>query len=232
MQLIKSSDQKLTCSDLVYRHVTRLIFNGRLLPGERILEDEIATTLQVSKTPVREALIKLAGDHLIESRGRMGTYVTKIPDGEIIALYEARLVVEPPLAKWAAERADDKQIEILERSLALQRTAFRNADNENFLEQDRCFHEQVACMANNPIMLQVRRSISNKVALMQAISFLSRQNNSSTAVREHEEIVLAISQRDGAAASKMMHIHIENLLNEKRLMVERRAEKFQPSHPL
>ncbi len=217
---------KSTRSDLVYEHVVRQIFNGNLLPGERILEHEIAAELSVSKTPVREALNKLASEHLVESRGRLGSYVAKIPDGNVVALYEARLIVEPPLARWAAERGESKEIAVLEQSLLQQQEAFSNADNAIFLEQDRRFHEYVAYMARNPTMLQARKSISNQIALMQAISFLGRQRSTSTAVKEHEEILRAIQQRDGERAFEAMRIHIDNLLQEKKLMVARRVEEL------
>lgn len=217
---------KSTRSDLVYEHVVKMIFNGKLLPGERILEHEIAAILNVSKTPVREALNKLASDHLVESKGRLGSYVAKIPDGNVVALYEARLVVEPPLARWAAERGETGDIAVLDESLGQQQEAFRKGDNAMFLEQDRRFHEYIASMARNPTMLQARKSISNQIALMQAISFLGRERSTSTAVNEHEEILRAIRRRDGARAFDAMHLHIDNLLQEKRRMVARRAEEL------
>ncbi len=223
---MNSSGPRAKYSDLVYDHIKRLVLNGRLLPGERILEDEIAAALHVSKTPVREALNKLGSDCLVESKGRNGTYVAKMPDGEVVALYEARLIVEPPLARWAAEKAKPAQILLLEQCLESQRRAFREADNETFLEQDRCFHEQIACVADNPIMLEVRRGISNRIALLQALSFLSRQRNTSTAVSEHEKVLQAIKHHDGPKAAEMMYAHIDNVLREKKLALERRAEKF------
>lgn len=219
---------KSTRSDLVYEHIVKQIFNGNLLPGERILEHEVAAQLDVSKTPVREALNKLASEHLVESRGRLGSYVAKIPDWNVVALYEARLVVEPPLAQWAAERGQDNEMAVLEKSLELQKEAFRSGDYAMFLEQDRHFHEYVATMARNPTMLQARKSISNQVALMQAISFLGRDPNTSTAVKEHEKIFSAIRRRDGARAFEAMHFHIDNLLQEKKLMMARRAEELGP----
>jgi DNA-binding GntR family transcriptional regulator len=217
---------KSTRSDLVYEYLVKLIFNGNLLPGERILEHEIAATLNVSKTPVRETLNRLASDHLVESRGRLGSYVAKIPDGHVVALYEARLVVEPPLARWAAERGDKSEIAVIEQSYALQQEAFRNGDNAMFLEQDRRFHECIASMARNPTMLQARKSISNQIALMQAISFLGRQRSTSMTIKEHEDILHAVQQRDGERAFEAMRIHIDNLLQEKKLMVARRAEEL------
>ncbi len=76
-------------------------------------------------------------------------------------------------------------------------------------------------------MLQARKSISNQIALMQAISFLGRQRSTSTAVKEHEEILRAIQQRDGSErAFEAMRIHIDNLLQEKNLMVARRVEEL------
>jgi DNA-binding GntR family transcriptional regulator len=222
----EEEQMKSTRSDLVYDYVVKLIFNGNLLPRERILEHEIAAKLNVSKTPVREALNKLASDHLVESKGRLGSYVAKIPDANVVALYEARLVVEPPLAQWAAERGDSSEIAVLEQCFALQQEAFRNGDNGMFLEQDRHFHEFVASMARNPTMLQARRSISNQIALMQAISFLGRQRSTSNAVNEHEGILRAIQQRDGERAFEAMRIHIDNLLQEKKMMVARRVEEL------
>jgi DNA-binding GntR family transcriptional regulator len=189
------------------------------------LEDDIAKLFHISKTPVREALSRLAGDGLVESKGRHGTYVVKLSDNEVIELYETRYVVEPALAKWAAERGSEEGILALEKCVKLQKEALKKHANENFLMQDRLFHEQIAVMAKNPLLLGVRETLNNKIALMQVISFHHLQRYS-TSLKEHEMILRAIKRHNGEKAFYYMARHLENLKNERVKIIRSRESRL------
>jgi DNA-binding GntR family transcriptional regulator len=208
-------------SEGVYAWIKQQVINGFMLPGERILEDEVARTFNISKTPVREALSRLAGDGLVESKGRYGTYVAKLSDDEVIELYETRAVVEPALAQWAAERGNEEGIFVLEKCVKLQKEALKKNDDETFLIQDRLFHQQIALMAKNSLLLGLRATLSNKIALMQVISFHHLQRYR-TSLKEHEMILRAIKRRDGDKAWCSMAKHLENLKDERVRIIKSR----------
>src|ERR1700754_2659197 len=100
--------------DLVYGELRRRLMAGAFLPGERLLEEHIAKELDVSRTPVRQAIERLEADGLVKRDGRRGTVVLGWLDRDINEAFELRLLLEPYAARAAAMRATPAQIDLLE----------------------------------------------------------------------------------------------------------------------
>jgi len=102
-------------TDAAYVAIRTGIRMGRILPGTRLHEAELALQLGTSKTPVREALGRLVSDGLatITPGGKSAVYVARLSNKETIDLYDAREIIEPPLSRLAAERASDEDVHAL-----------------------------------------------------------------------------------------------------------------------
>lgn len=186
---------------------------GKKLPPEA----ELAETLQVSRNTLREALKTLDTFGIIESIHGQGTFVSanakqQIPNIDVLqmltdnddiqSLLDVRLVIEPGLAKFAAERRTDDDIDAISKSIAL----FVN-DAHNL---EHIFHMQIARAAHSSILYGYLRAVYQKLIhtpypLLQERLLPDQYDNE---VREHKEILDAIIDRDGIACLELMHMHL------------------------
>ncbi|WGS23976.1 MULTISPECIES: GntR family transcriptional regulator [unclassified Bradyrhizobium] len=180
-------------------------------PGEPILEGQIALSYGVSRTPVREAILRLSDEGLLEIFPQSGIFVSRIP---LAALPEAIIVrrsLEETTARMATERASSSQILALHSILERQREANVAADREAFHQADEAFHAAIADIAGYPgiwrLILQVKVHVDRFRRLT-----LPQRGRMAEIVAEHEAIMTAIEARDPNAAGTAMVRHIERLL--------------------
>jgi GntR family transcriptional regulator, transcriptional repressor for pyruvate dehydrogenase complex len=201
-----------------------LIQQRHLGPGDRLpAERELAATMGVSRSSLREALRALTVLGVCEMRHGTGTYVSSLEpdllvrplsfvlslsDGGFDQLFEARKVVEPAMAALAAGRIDDATVERLD---ALVRRADAVIENpEAFLVADVELHDVIREAAGNAILGRFMESIH-------ALGLASRRSTGTArtvreqSVRDHREIVTALRDRDAAGAADAMHHHLENV---------------------
>lgn len=182
-------------------------------PGDIISESEIALAYGVSRTPVREAILKLADEGLVEIFPQSGIFVSRIP---IAALPEAIIVrkaLEETTARMAAERATASQSLNLHAIIERQREANAVNDRDAFHQADELFHATIADVAGHPgiwrLILQVKVHVDRyrRLTLPQAGRMVE-------VIAEHEPILAAIKERDAQAASAAMSRHLERLLED------------------
>ncbi len=123
-------------TDAAYLAIRTGIRLGRILPGTRLQEAELALRLGTSKTPVREALGRLVADGLATatSGGKSAVYVASLSMAEIIDLYQAREIIEPPLARMAAEKVTESGMAALRHILAAFASSLKEDDVYSLME--------------------------------------------------------------------------------------------------
>ena len=210
--------------DQIANRIVELIAERRLRPGERLPpERELALTMGVSRSSLREALRALAMIGVTEMRHGHGTYVTALepatmmrPLGLVLALsdtgfeelFEARKLVEPPLAGLAAERADAATLAALAR--CAEASAATVDDDEAFMRVDLELHGLISEAARNAILARLIDSIG-ELAIASRITTTRIPDLREQAVRDHHRIVEAITARDEQAAAAAMLDHLENV---------------------
>ena len=195
---------------LIYREVREDIVSMRRKPGEPIVEREIALARGVSRTPVREALLRLADEDLVEIFPQSGTFVARIP---IRALPEAilmRTALEQTTARLAAERADAAQFAHLHELIARQRRIVARGDRERFHEADEAFHAAIADAAGHPGVWRFIEQVKIQVDRYRRLT-LPVPGRMRRVLDEHAAIVAAVETHDGTAAAAAMAAHLENL---------------------
>ncbi|MET9712959.1 FadR/GntR family transcriptional regulator [Nocardiopsis alba] len=217
---------RTSLSDEVVARLRAEIVEGRWPVGERIPpESELVTTLGVARGTLREALRSLRYSGLIEIRRGDGTYVlsrSELPAAlrrtgvELESVLEARSVLEPALARWAAERADPEAIDRIEEALARR----REAGDDDWVDADAAMHEAVAWASGNRVLAEVY------VALLPALRevterALRRPGFRRDDPRGHEDVLAAIRAGDGEAAAARA---AENLRATEAWHLEGRAE--------
>jgi DNA-binding GntR family transcriptional regulator len=203
-------DPIASASDAAYAHLRSLIISGKVRPGERILESEIASRAKVSRTPVREALRRLSADGLVEIAANKGARVTPLGPQERAEIFSLRCLIEPFAAGEAAHRATPEQVRQL-RGLCYEMEEVAGRISQDWAQQltilNREFHGAVVEAAG------MRRLVTMANSLMEpAIISLTFSKYSDVqlqrSMQHHSELTSAISSGDARWASSIMSAHL------------------------
>ena len=205
--------RRTTASSRIYSELRDELVSLQRRPGQAISETEIALSYGLSRTPVREAILKLADEGLVDIFPQSGIFVSRIP---LAALPEAiiiRKALEETTAGMAAQRATPSQIMNLQAIVQRQREADAVDDREGFHLADEAFHAGIAEIAGHPgiwrLILQVKVHVDRYRRLTLPVAGRMRQ-----VIAEHEPILAAIEAHDPAAARLAMEEHLERLLHD------------------
>ncbi|WP_028306563.1 GntR family transcriptional regulator [Desulfitibacter alkalitolerans] len=198
--------------EIVLEALKDAIVNGKLKPGERLMEQQVAEELGVSRTPVREAIRKLEIEGFVIIIPRRGAYVSDISLKDIAQVFEVRAAMEALAAGLAAQRIADDQLEKLERKLVEVKNAVDNSDLDNIIQYDTDFHEIIYGASRNDRLVQILNNLREQIQRYRTASLASPGRLKDT-LKEHQELVDAISTRNVALAQKLAKEHIENAEN-------------------
>lgn len=200
----------LSLSERAYRVIKASILNNRLKPREILSEEMLAKQLGISRTPVREALKKLAFERLVILNPGKNAVVADISEEDMRNVFIIRIALEPVAARLAAENITWKQINKLEEMLKGQDEALQSEDYELYLQKDYEFHTSVARYTNNEQLYDIIVSISTQVQRFLILS-QTLQKSSPDALKEHKEVLIAIKNHDPKEAEEMMKRHVNNV---------------------
>ena len=191
-------------SDEVYRVLRQAIICGELKPNEHLVETQLAQTLGVSRTPVREAIHRLETDGLARSLPNRSTVAAWYSLEDIQHIYSMRARVEGYAARLTAEKGTDATLAKLE-ALSLK---FAQASPKEQDELNRHFHKAIvqACRAER--VIKVAMSLVEH-SLMGRLYLLHTPEDRVRSVKEHEAIAKALRKRDGPEAERLVHDHLE-----------------------
>jgi DNA-binding GntR family transcriptional regulator len=203
----------ITASARIYAALRAELLSLQWQPGDVISESEIAAAHGVSRTPVREAILRLADDGLVEIFPQSGIYVSRIP---VAALPEAiiiRKALEETTARLAAERATPSQILTLHSILERQREAHAERDSDAFHHADERFHAAIAEVAGHPGIWTLIQQVKIQVDRYRRLT-LPQPGRIADAIVEHAAILAAIEAHAPVQAQRAMEAHIERLLRD------------------
>jgi DNA-binding GntR family transcriptional regulator len=203
--------QVVSMADRVQAVLRERVLNGELEPGSRLHQENISEELGVSRSPVREALARLAADGLVELLPNRGARVADVTLEDMRASYEARLGVEPLAARFAAARHQPEDLEQMRAAVSAQRRARSPRATYTAIRR---FHLAVVEAAANQ---QLARFADSLWAGRIGLHVFLRQADSATLavdIEEHESIVAAIEAGDAAAAERLMGEHIAHSLEQ------------------
>lgn len=202
---MKSRDRNLV--DLAYAQVKELLFRGRLYPGHKLVVDELAKALGVSRTPVREALNRLAQESFLTQLSQRGFYVSEITKKEAADLFDLREALEVLSITRAVERADVKSLAKLQRQTErFKRAAERNATRERALLNMQ-FHLAIAQLSENEALCRTLTHVLERLLLKREFGgqYVGRGMG---AFEEHLAILDALSVRDLDKAVQAVRAHV------------------------
>lgn len=200
-------------TDRVYDAIRDAIITQRLPPGARVSEARLADQLEVSKTPVREALLRLAHIGLIESDGRRGGRVPLPSPENLRSAYDYREGLEAQSARLAAERRKETDRVEIERLAQDCLARARRGDIDGFRSLDREFHRQVSVSAHSDFLMRQANDAYDLTWTLRLRDAASAEH-AATCAEQHVEIAAAIASQDAAAADAFMRAHISTVRNE------------------
>jgi DNA-binding GntR family transcriptional regulator len=203
---LESLRQEPTLIDRAYAAILHAIRDGRLSPGMRLNQDELAAKLEISRQPVGQALTILKSQGFVRDNGRRGLIVAPLEQEFVQSIYQLREALDPLAAKLAAQRCTPEQAAEGERLMARGRQADRAGSIETLIEADMRLHQWIYELSGNPLLAQTMDLCWSH--LRRAMGVILRQTASRAVVwDEHEAIVRAIMEGDARAAEKLALAH-------------------------
>ncbi len=197
----------------VERDLREAIISLELRPGSRLSEQEIADRFNVSRQPVREALIALGKANLVEMQPKRGTIVVKISARKMMEARFVREAIETAVVRRACETFDPWLRSTIDGLLERQRQAARDGDYNMFQKADEQFHVAIARGAGCELAWTVLADIKSHVDRVCNLQ-LRKGESLPGLIAQHEQIMLAIDARDSEAAVTAMRSHLNSILTD------------------
>lgn len=188
----------------VHKVLKSMIINGDLRSGEKLLQDELAERLGVSRTPLLFAFSKLEQENLVETIPRRGAYVRRYSQRELIDIYDIRCRLEPLAARDAAINATDEELEGLAELVATFDAAMQRGDAQALKRTDYDFHMELLRCCGNRFLYDMLATF-NIIIISNTNGLLKPAAQSS---REHHALLRALKARDAEAADQAMYAHV------------------------
>lgn len=182
------------------------IINIELIPGSAVSENELSAALELSRTPVREALIELSRMGLVEILPQRGSYISKINYDIIEESRFMRLVLENAILKLACENISDEWLQALKQNLAASKKCAEESDYSRFLELDNQFHRLLFESVNKSWTYEIIHSQMVHFDRLRLLAVKSIKNIKT--IEDHEDLIYAIERRDYELAEMLMTRHL------------------------
>ncbi len=191
-------------SQRAYAQLREQLLRFKFLPNQKINEVMLANDLEISRTPLREALNRLAAEGLLIDRGR-GFSVPGLEPAVIFDLFEARQEIECATVRLACARAEETELDELSDFLDASMAESPDASVDRLMELDIRFHDTIAQLARNAVLRQTLANLNDRMHLVRWIAMEGRRERTQA---QHREILGHMRARDEAAAMAAMRNHI------------------------
>jgi DNA-binding GntR family transcriptional regulator len=208
-RFLTSSPERGKATELVTDALREAIVTGFLAPGTWLREDEVAGALGVSRTPVREAMRRLADESLMIKTAHQGTMVAGITFQDVIALYAVREPLEGTVARFAAQHRTNELVAELAEINAAMTAASAAGDTPVMVAENRRFHRRLSDATGNLYLQRFMLQIENAVRRLPSTTYAS-PGRQETVIAEHQAIIDAIDAGDPEAASEAAMLHMRH----------------------
>ena len=193
----------------VYDGIYKAIIEHRLAPGARLREEELAESFAVSRTIVRQALQRLAADHIIELQHNKGAQVPQPAIGQAVHVFDARRVVECDIARRLAGQLKPPQLAALNQLVEAEAAAHARGDKAAAIRLSGQFHRELAQLAGNPVFMRLIDELLPTTSLL--IALYQRSGHGGCVTHRHQELIAALQTGTPAQAATEMRRHLTEL---------------------
>jgi Transcriptional regulators len=202
-------NEYLPLRDVVFATLREAILKGKLKPGERLMEIQLADRLGVSRTPIREAIRKLELEGLVVMIPRKGAEVAKITEKDLNDVLEVRCALEELAVELACNRITPDEIIHLKQINHEFKEAIHGSDLTTIAQKDVEFHDIIFVATNNRRLIQLISNLSEQMYRYR-VEYLKNPDSHPQLVKEHEVIIANLEYKNVAEAKENIKQHIYN----------------------
>jgi len=197
-------------ADWVTSSLREAITNGYFEPGEKLDQDRIAGELQVSRTPVREALRRLQADGLVDIRPHYGAFIHRVSQDEIREVFEVRTVLETEMVCQVTPLIAQTVLDELDRRLSESQVQLEVGNITKHLETDVHFHQTLLNSVQNGLLKEMLDSLTNRLFMVRRLAQSKPGPHIPESLQEHRAILQAIRARDADKSAGLMKQHLQH----------------------
>ena len=204
-----NTNEYLPLRDVVFNTLRDAILTGKLVPGERLMENQLAEKLGVSRTPVREALRMLELENLVELVPRKGAQVLDMSEKDIINILEVRSALEGLATSVACKKMTKEDLQQLKNMEVDFEKAVADNDVEHFVDIDEDFHDLIFSATENDKLINIFRNLRIQLYRYRMAQAKNNETSMSTIVAHHRSIIRAIENHDAEEGASIAQGHIK-----------------------
>jgi DNA-binding GntR family transcriptional regulator len=197
--------------DQVAHQLRQMLVEGGIPPGAKLNERELSKVLNVSRTPLREAIKMLAAEGLVELLPNRGAIAVELTEADILNTFEVMAGLEAQSGELAAQRITDSELDEIKALHFEMLAAYTRRDLPSYYRLNSAIHGAINAAAKNPVLTATYNQVN---ARLQALRFRSNQDGEKwqNAVKEHELMIHALSAHDAVALRAVLATHLANKL--------------------
>ena len=204
-----NTNEYLPLRDVVFNTLRDAILTGKLVPGERLMENQLAEKLGVSRTPVREAQRMLELENLVELVPRKGAQVLDMSEKDIVNILEVRSALEGLATSVACKKMSKEDLQQLKNMEVDFEKAVAENDVEHFVDIDEDFHDLIFAATENDKLINIFRNLRIQLYRYRMAQAKNNETSMSTIVAHHRSIIRAIENHDAEEGASIAQGHIK-----------------------
>ncbi|NLK36961.1 MAG: GntR family transcriptional regulator [Epulopiscium sp.] len=207
-----NSNEYLPLRDVVFNTLRDAILTGKLQPGERLMENQLAEKLGVSRTPIREALRMLELEHLVALTPRKGAQVLDMTEKDINNVLEIRGVLEGLATSVACRKMSPEQLVNLKEKEQKMEQAWLDAELEKVADYDEQFHDIIFMATENDKLIQIYKNLRIQLYRYR-MAHAKLESSKAAIISHHRSILWAIENRRSEEGTKVAQEHVKYQIN-------------------
>lgn len=205
---LASRNDRQNATNFVHEYLKNLILDLVIPPGTTVTEMQVATATGLSRTPVREAFLRLHEERLVELIPRGGALVSSITSRQVRELYETRILHEMHAVEAICRHRISTEAQLFPLVEQQARLEAEEAEAPALIKVDRLFHSTIVAAAGNTVLSTVYDSLGDHQQRIGVLSFSLDRSRSTLANVQHRELATALRQYDLEAARAALHEHL------------------------
>lgn len=193
----------------VVQRLRQMLVENRIVPGAKLNERELSEVLNVSRTPLREAIKTLAAEGLVELLPNRGAVAVELSDDDVLNTFEVMAGLEAQSGELAAQRITSAELAEIKAMHYEMLASYTRRDLPAYYRLNAAIHSAINAAAKNPVLTATYKQVN---ARLQALRFRSNQDGDKwrAAVKEHEQMIEALSTHNAAAMRSVLLLHLDN----------------------
>lgn len=218
-----STHSPATLTD-AYQRIKKGILELRYRPGQKLSEARLVAELKLGRSPIRSALARLERDGWVRVLPQNGTYVRRFAPAEVAAMSELRLLLEAHSASVAATRVASEELALLRARFEALKSKGASKNFDEFLALDDLFHGTVYRLAGNAFIAEILSNLRDQIHWIR-VTTAALPGRVEESLREMDRVLIAMEQRNPAAAAEAMRQHIGNIATSYEALPDAHAEE-------